>query len=1023
MTQATTNTALYNANAYGVTPSVNVLPGRIHWVSMANPNSVDPSLTEAVYPYPLRRGYDKQIQFSNVTGDRWNENTKLEGTDAIDANPRSYANPEDILFIDERYTLELRTYDRFGNRNTIDSIYVSLEYPNPGEWAPNLWTSGSEVLLEKDGVNFAQTEIKNVFTELWARPVHNGTEQFKEYRTQLRLHYNAGPQSLNNQIHNKPDMLYTTMTGGTATKGDMVVAFRDIWVKQLNPPGAPQLINPRVVRLSTESKDFSFGWRAATSTNLPNEGGDGITYTLHFTDVVNGDVIEIPVPGVPTHGETNVVFAADVKDLADALGLEKPDYNRTFDWKVIATNKWNRSTSSGTVRSIFTLNQIPSEFKIDPTPAVYMKSGLNLSWTTPTDENSMTDFGTTTSIQSHGSTYTATDSIEYKIVFEKIDEYPSSTEGGIAALDNYELIATWKSAGRAENEFPVQGNRLQIPAAQWEALLGKILTDLTDASPDYGSYHWYVIAKDNTLAAWVDPGYTRVSDTGKIDLSKVGEFAKILVDAANKVGQPVRSLNVTETADFTLSVFDNEDNLIRGFNDYPTNILLKPEGVIATDRTQKQTMALLCGDVALEGNIAEGFILPSSYFDAGKVTLTYQNRRAYDTISIVIPNDNPKLKGNDSKPSFLTIVGDATRRFATNPAPQSGISVKVMPRKAGTDTVFVGRAMEAVVTPSDVYDNDILVMENAIAVGITARYPEQIIGLSNQVYVQGRMNYFLTPTVARNDQYIEVYKIGDPQTFARSNSFIIAEHRPTAFTVTNPDHNEGMLELNTHDQRYTFAWTAATDRNNTPLVSTVPVINPQTGQLNYTPSVIEDQDVVTYSLRVKEIPSYVFPDSVNNDTEIRLTGTTLLNLAIALGGGNYEKDTKVSWNIVATDGLFETFSDDRVNYIKPMGIIDVDKIPVVPETFALGQNYPNPFNPTTQIQYDLPKASDVRLVIYNILGQPVRTLVNETNQVAGRYNMTWDGKNDHGQTVATGVYIYKINAGEFTATKKMNLLK
>ncbi len=94
----------------------------------------------------------------------------------------------------------------------------------------------------------------------------------------------------------------------------------------------------------------------------------------------------------------------------------------------------------------------------------------------------------------------------------------------------------------------------------------------------------------------------------------------------------------------------------------------------------------------------------------------------------------------------------------------------------------------------------------------------------------------------------------------------------------------------------------------------------------------------------------------------------------------------------------------------------------VPKNFALRQNYPNPFNPETQISFDLPVNSDVSLVVYNTLGQVVKTLVSG-NRNAGAYTVTWNGTNDHGVQVANGIYIYMIKAGNFTQVRKMTFLK
>jgi hypothetical protein len=94
----------------------------------------------------------------------------------------------------------------------------------------------------------------------------------------------------------------------------------------------------------------------------------------------------------------------------------------------------------------------------------------------------------------------------------------------------------------------------------------------------------------------------------------------------------------------------------------------------------------------------------------------------------------------------------------------------------------------------------------------------------------------------------------------------------------------------------------------------------------------------------------------------------------------------------------------------------------LPEEFSVNQNYPNPFNPVTQINYALPTDCQVTLGIYNILGQKVRTLVNEY-QSAGYKSVIWDGKDNQARALATGIYFYRIQAGTFTQTHKMVLVK
>lgn len=94
----------------------------------------------------------------------------------------------------------------------------------------------------------------------------------------------------------------------------------------------------------------------------------------------------------------------------------------------------------------------------------------------------------------------------------------------------------------------------------------------------------------------------------------------------------------------------------------------------------------------------------------------------------------------------------------------------------------------------------------------------------------------------------------------------------------------------------------------------------------------------------------------------------------------------------------------------------------VPADFSLCQNYPNPFNPTTKISYTISKASSVHLSVFNILGQMVKVLANRV-QPAGTYSVEWDGTSQSGQKLASGIYFYKLSAGENTSMKKMVMLK
>ncbi|MCK4813316.1 MAG: T9SS type A sorting domain-containing protein [Candidatus Marinimicrobia bacterium] len=127
-----------------------------------------------------------------------------------------------------------------------------------------------------------------------------------------------------------------------------------------------------------------------------------------------------------------------------------------------------------------------------------------------------------------------------------------------------------------------------------------------------------------------------------------------------------------------------------------------------------------------------------------------------------------------------------------------------------------------------------------------------------------------------------------------------------------------------------------------------------------------------------------------------------------------------SWDNWAT--AFEQFTLVNIILVGSTGIDDQTANSQIPARFSLEQNFPNPFNPLTTIRYTLPKASDVTITVFNILGQKVRTLTNSVMN-SGIHEIKWDGRDDRGIDAAGGIYIYKITAGDYTNSKKMLLIK
>lgn len=174
-------------------------------------------------------------------------------------------------------------------------------------------------------------------------------------------------------------------------------------------------------------------------------------------------------------------------------------------------------------------------------------------------------------------------------------------------------------------------------------------------------------------------------------------------------------------------------------------------------------------------------------------------------------------------------------------------------------------------------------------------------------------------------------------------------------------------------------------------------------------------------------PDYLFGLELTRTAPewIRLVGETSgsigpgeqFDLAVRLYGIGEPIDTAYV-NISSNDPVLPL-----VNVMVIRDIVDaISDLPHTPGAFGIAQNYPNPFNPTTRFSYQLPQHSDVKLVIYNVLGQKVRTLINGQVE-AGYHAAVWDGRNDKGMQDASGVYIYRFEAGDYVKTMKLLLLR
>jgi len=197
--------------------------------------------------------------------------------------------------------------------------------------------------------------------------------------------------------------------------------------------------------------------------------------------------------------------------------------------------------------------------------------------------------------------------------------------------------------------------------------------------------------------------------------------------------------------------------------------------------------------------------------------------------------------------------------------------------------------------------------------------------------------------------------------------------------------------------------------------------NPETAE-QYEGVLVEISDLtVTDSL----------PDAPNNYGEFEVddgTGEVRVDDAGNFSGNSDSIRFHVGDQIATVRGVLDySFNDFKIAPRDSADVIGHEPVnthpeSVLPTQVKLAQNYPNPFNPATRIQYSLPDQTDVSLAVYNLQGQLVRKLVT-ANQQSGTYHITWDGTNLYGNPVSSGMYLYRLQAGEQILTNKMLLIR
>ena len=228
----------------------------------------------------------------------------------------------------------------------------------------------------------------------------------------------------------------------------------------------------------------------------------------------------------------------------------------------------------------------------------------------------------------------------------------------------------------------------------------------------------------------------------------------------------------------------------------------------------------------------------------------------------------------------------------------------------------------------------------------------------------------------------------------------VVNQPPGDFTLLTPsDGDTIMITGDNISSSQIFAWNASVDPNGTPIEyeQCVSVLSPFD-------QFCEDAGSSTAEF----VPLTDFADYIDSLMQAGLSNGSI----------------DINWTVYASDGMDDTEASNgpRALHIDAGWALGVNDELGIPDVFALHQNYPNPFNPVTSIRFDVPEESRVLLDIYNVTGQKVATLVNG-NMQPGFHSIRWNGTNEKGKQLASGMYFYRISSSKFTEVKKLILMK
>ena len=197
------------------------------------------------------------------------------------------------------------------------------------------------------------------------------------------------------------------------------------------------------------------------------------------------------------------------------------------------------------------------------------------------------------------------------------------------------------------------------------------------------------------------------------------------------------------------------------------------------------------------------------------------------------------------------------------------------------------------------------------------------------------------------------------------------------------------------------------------------IINQTSLEVTWLQSIDPDNESVVYGLQMDAADWSSVIISGFPDTSYNVSYAIITAILDSLDAS----ELSIDWTVFSTDGIDTVYAEQVFTFnVDAYDVLSVDEV-LIPDVYALHQNYPNPFNPTTTVKYDLPEQAVVTIKIFDVLGREVISLIDNMYQNPGFKSIRWNGLNQDGKQVVSGMYFYVIKTENFSQTRKMLMIK